>query len=215
MRRTETVHVTRRTTFDDTGTVYGSRSSYEGRPPAVDAEWYDDRQSDDRPWTVRAEPRALPQSDDRYDDRYRDERRDDRHDDRRRYDERDRGYDRRDDRRDERDRYDDRRSYDERDRGHDRRDDRYDDRDRGYEPDRRSHDRPDDRGYVDRGQDDRAYDDRGRERTVTTTVASRALVPPSGDLSLTRLLPTGQAGGDPARWAGVVRRGAWRAPAPR
>jgi hypothetical protein len=148
VRRTETVHVTRRTTYDDTGTVYGSRAahdarSYDPRPP-VDAEWYDDRQDDDRPWTVVPhEPRALPAA---RGESWADER-DDRHrgyDDRRRYDDRDRGYDR--DRHDERDR-----GY-ERERGYDRGHDRYDDR------------RHDDRRHDDRRSDDRRYDDRGHER---------------------------------------------------
>ena len=170
VRRTETVHVTRRTTYDDTGTVYGSRSAADAGGRAVEGEW---REREDRwgdqPWTARPEQRALPPADgepaayylDERDDRYGAPERE-RHGDRDRYDDRGRvdhrGYDR--DRGYERDRYDDR----DRDRGYDR--DRYDERgradDRGYDRDRGS-----DRGY-DRERDhvgggyDRGYDrDRG------------------------------------------------------
>ncbi len=90
VRRTETVHVTRRTTYDDTGVVYGTRTSYDaGR--AVDGEWRE--RYDDRGWAPDyPEPKALPAAHgspavDYYDDRephregrYRDEPRwDDRH----------------------------------------------------------------------------------------------------------------------------------------
>lgn len=98
IRRTETVQVTRHTTYDDTGLIYGNRADYDRRG-AVDGEWREatdgraephregrwtpreeDRwaalrpaERDDRPWaTGRAEPPALPTSGEpayRYDDR--------------------------------------------------------------------------------------------------------------------------------------------------
>jgi hypothetical protein len=162
VRRTETVHVTRRTTYDDTGSIYGSRSAHEHGRPAVEGEWREDRYErrdsdghDDRPWSVgRPEPRALPPARGEpaahyVDERYRDDRHRDRYDDRERYDDRDR-------QRYERDRY-------ERDRGYDR----YEDRarggyDRGYDDrDRYERERGHDRGGYDRGYDDR---DRGSDR---------------------------------------------------
>jgi hypothetical protein len=193
VRRTETVHVTRRTTYDDTGTVYGSRSARDhGGRPAVEGEWREDRHErwdgDDRSWSAgRPEQRALPPArgepavhyvherdryrDDRYrddhyrDDQYRDDR-DDRH--RERYGDRDRGWGDRGyghDRGYDHDRgYEHSRGY-EHGRGYER--DRYDDRDRGY--DRGGYDRygDRDRGY-DRGGYDRGgharYDDRGYDR---------------------------------------------------
>jgi hypothetical protein len=175
IRRTETVHVTRRTTYDDTGTVYGTRAAAEHGGRAVDGEWRErDERWGDQPWTARPEPRALPPADGEPAAYYAEER-DDRYGvhERERPDDRARGH--------ERDRYDDRGWAD--DRGYDR--DRYDDRDRGadraYERDRYDgRGRADDRGYDrdrgwDRGHDrerdhvgggyDRGYDrDRGSER---------------------------------------------------
>jgi hypothetical protein len=180
VRRTETVHVTRRTTYDDTGTVYGSRSAQDAAR-AVEGEWIED----DRGWSPsQPDQRALPVGHESYeDDSYRDRR-----DDRDRYDDRDRGrydrdsrggYDRDRDRGYERDRYEDRRQedrYDERrydDRRYDSRrpeeprqdDQRYDDRrhdDRRYDDRRYDDRRYDDRRHDDRRYDDRRYDDRGR-----------------------------------------------------
>lgn len=185
-RRIETVHVTRRTMYDDTGTVYGSRSAYGRGGRAVEGEWSegsDDRDErwDDRPWSeARPGTRALPPSrgeaagryvddrDDRYGaDRHRDDRHDDRarYDDRARFDDRERGYDR-----SEEDRHGPRRGYDRPDREPDRYDrERAYDRERGYDRDR-GHER--DRGYErERGYDrpderERGYGgyDRGPDR---------------------------------------------------
>jgi hypothetical protein len=147
VRRTETVHVTRRTTTamagdgdpSSTGTVYGSRAAVEG-------EWRERR--DER-------PRHRDDRDDRDDRAYDDRDRDDRH-----RDDRDRD-DRRDDRRDGRweDRRDERRD----DRRDDRREDRY--RDDRYRDDRYRDDRRevghDDKYRDDKYRDDRHADDRG------------------------------------------------------
>jgi hypothetical protein len=142
VRRTETVHVTRRTTTamagdgdpSSTGTVYGSKAAVEGE------------------WRERPDGRSRHRDDrdDRdYEDRHREQ--EDRH---REYDDRQRGQDERgrDERREER--REDRREDRYRDDRDDRRDDRYrDDRD----------DRRDDRYREDRHRDDdrhRARDER-------------------------------------------------------
>jgi hypothetical protein len=147
VRRTETVHVTRRTTTamagdgdpSSTGTVYGSKS-------AVDGEWRERPDGGSR----HRDERDERESDDRHDDRHRS--RDDR-------DDRHRGRDDRDDRRD--DRYRDERDDDRYRARDDRDDDRYRARDERREDrrDERRDDRRDDR-RVDR-RDDR--DDRYRD----------------------------------------------------
>lgn len=157
IRRTETVQVTRRTTYDDTGTIYGSRAASER---AVDAEWREERdEPDDRPWMLgRPDPPALPpawgQSAGRFYDRSREpepygrSRLDPDRPDRDRPDCDRPGHDRHDRDRPDRDRYDRDHGY-ERDHGPDR----------GFDRDRPDWDRPDwDRPKWDRGPDRDRYD---------------------------------------------------------
>jgi hypothetical protein len=204
VRRTETVHVTRRTTTamagdgdpSTTGTVYGSRAALDGewrerrddRPRHRDDR--DDRDHDDRPRDERREDRRDDRRDDRREerreDRYRDEPRDDRHrEDRYREDRRDdRREDRQDDRREDRYRDD---NWDSGDRWASVRED-----DRGRElriGERRSTVRSDDHGTEFRVEDRWAalrHDDPPSEwestfRSLSRSDSPRALPPAIGD----------------------------------